>query len=247
MLRLTFTLLASFCYAIAILYGINDLDGILSYQGGFPLTALYLQATGSVPATFGLLFIIFLALVPCLSGTYLTTSRIWWALARDNVTPFPRFFAHVSKRWCCPIEATTLCAVLTVALGAITVGSKTAFTDLTGSFIILTSTSYAMAIVANVVTGRQNFPRGEFYMGHIGYYVNILTVLLITFFNIMFCFPPTYPTSVDLMNYNCVILVGVVVLTGIWWFVHGIRKYPGPAIAKLYHNGVEGESKVPTV
>ena len=39
------------------------------------------------------------------------------------------------------------------------------------------------------------------------------------------------------MNYNAVILVGVLVLTTVWWFVHAMRKYPGPKLAKLYVDG----------
>lgn len=42
------------------------------------------------------------------------------------------------------------------------------------------------------------------------------------------------------MNYNSVILVGVVALTSIWWMVHGIRNYAGPRLTHLYiHEGVE--------
>lgn len=39
------------------------------------------------------------------------------------------------------------------------------------------------------------------------------------------------------MNYNSVILVGILVLTTFWWFVHGMRKYPGPKLAKMYGAG----------
>jgi choline transport protein len=47
------------------------------------------------------------------------------------------------------------------------------------------------------------------------------------------------PTTTQAMNYNSVILVGVVALTTIWWFVHGARKYPGPKIAHLFLDGIE--------
>ena len=65
-------LVAAFCYAIAILYAINDLNGVVTSNGSFPIAELYLQATGSQGATFGLLLIIFLSLFPCLVGTFLT-------------------------------------------------------------------------------------------------------------------------------------------------------------------------------
>ncbi len=32
------------------------------------------------------------------------------------------------------------------------------------------------------------------------------------------------------MNYNSVILAGVMALTTLWWFVHAIRKYDGPNV-----------------
>jgi len=39
------------------------------------------------------------------------------------------------------------------------------------------------------------------------------------------------------MNYNSVILVGTTVLTAIWWFIHGIQKYPGPKMSHIYLEG----------
>ena len=40
------------------------------------------------------------------------------------------------------------------------------------------------------------------------------------------------------MNYNSVILVGVLALTTIWWFIHARTKYPGPKMARLYLEGM---------
>lgn len=46
-----------------------------------------------------------------------------------------------------------------------------------------------------------------------------------------------YPTTESTMNYNSVILVGVLVLTVAWWFIHARTKYPGPKISKIYVDG----------
>jgi len=91
------------------LYGINDFAGVQSSNGSFPLAEAYAQATGSKGATFGLLLIIFLTIVICLIGTFLTLSRTWWTLARDNVTPFPHFFSKVNRRLSCPVPSMILC------------------------------------------------------------------------------------------------------------------------------------------
>jgi choline transport protein len=72
---LTTILTAAFLYAIALLYGISDITAVQNSPGSFPLAAAYAQATGSKGATFGLLFIIFLSLTPCLIGTFLTVRQ----------------------------------------------------------------------------------------------------------------------------------------------------------------------------
>ena len=135
---------------------------MLNSNGSFPLAEAYAQATGSTGATFGLLFIIFLSLAPCLIGTFLTVGRTWWTLARDNATPFSDYFSKVDEDLSCPIPATLFTGLMTTAFGAITLGSKAAFSDLVGSFVILTTTSYALAIGGHMFAGRKNLPIGPF-------------------------------------------------------------------------------------
>lgn len=185
---------AAFFFAVAILYGINDLGAVVSSNGSFPLAVVYSQATGSKGATFGLLLIVFLSIMICVLGTFLTAGRIWWALSRDNATPFAGFFGVVNERLSCPVPATILCAILCTGFGAIQLGSKTAFTDLVGSFIILTSASYVLAIAPHLFTGRKNVPQGPFWMGKAGFAINALSLLFIIFFDIMFCFRKWLPS-----------------------------------------------------
>lgn len=190
----------AFLYGIAIFYGITDLDAVTSSAGSFPLATVYLQATGSAGGAFGLLLILFLSIMICTIGTIMMVGRLWWALARDNATPFASYFGQVNERLSCPIPATILCSVLCTGFGAIQLGSKTAFTDLVGSFIILTTTSYFLAFFPHILSKRQNVPPGPFWMGNWGYVVNGIACLLILFFNIWFCFPFAYPVSVSVMN-----------------------------------------------
>ncbi|KAF2637328.1 choline transport protein [Massarina eburnea CBS 473.64] len=229
--------LSAFFFGIALFYSISDLDAVVNSNGSFPLAAIYSQATGTKGGTFCLLLIVFFSLMICLVGTLLTCSRIWWSLARDNATPFHHIFSSVNEGLSCPIPATLLCAIISIGLGAIPLGSQTAFTDLAGSFIILTSVSYALAIAPNIFTKRRNMPKGPFHMGSAGFVVNAAAVLLIIFFDIMYCFPFALPTSTQSMNYNSVILVGVVALTSIWWFVHAGKKYHAPIAARRYLEG----------
>lgn len=86
--------LTAFCYAIAILYAITDLDAVLSSSGSFPLAAVYAQATGNKGGTFGLLLIIFFSIMICVVGTFLTVSVLscfddeFYVLIRFTGRPF---------------------------------------------------------------------------------------------------------------------------------------------------------------
>lgn len=193
--------LTAFVYGITLMYGISDLDAVTTSAGAFPLATVYSQATNSNGATFGLLFIVFCSIMICAIGTLLMVGRLFWALSRDNATPFAKTFGRVNKKLSCPVESTILCAVLCTGFGALQLGSKTAFTDLVGSFIILTSMSYFLAFFPHLLTGRKNVPPGWFWMGKAGFFVNGISCVLIIFFNIMFCFPYAYPVDpISLMN-----------------------------------------------
>ncbi|CAN8101349.1 unnamed protein product [Discula destructiva] len=232
--------LYAFVFAITIMYAVTDLSVLTAGINTFPLANIYAQATTrangeqNLGAQFGLLFIVWCSSFLCCIGTTVTNSRIYWALARDNAVPFSGLFASVSERLSCPVPATLFVAVIATGLGAIPIGSSTAFLDLTGSFIILTTVSYAIPFMANVLTKRRNFPEGPFHLGKWGTAVNLTAVALISMFNVFFCFPYALPTSAESMNYNSVILVGVIALTAAWWFMHARRHYPGPKVMTMY-------------
>jgi choline transport protein len=235
--------LSSFAFAVAVMFAITDLNAVLNTGTSFPLAEIYQQATNSSAVTFMLLFIIILAQVGCIMGTYVVIGRSWWALARDNATPFSNFFAKVSPGLSCPIQATVFCFILCVGFGTIQLGSSTAFSDLVGSFVTLTTTSYLLAIFPHLLTrlshAGANVPEGPFWMGPIvGPIINALAVLMIVLTNVIYCFPYSLPAdNASEMNYNSVILVGLGIVTTVWWFVHGKKRYPGPIVPYLDERG----------
>ena len=225
-------------YIIALFYGINDLDTILEEAARyFPLAALYRQATGSAGGSLGLLIISFLPLFLACIGLYLTSSRTFWTLARDNATPFASFFSVVNPRFRNPANAIVLCAVLNTLLGCIYVGSKTAFQAFVGSFVVLTTLSYLAAILPHLITKRKNIQPGWFYMSGIkGFVVNGIAVAYIIVFIVIFCFPFALPTDKTTMNYCSLITGGLTIFTGVWWFVTDRSGYVGPQQVRLSGN-----------
>ena len=71
-------------------------------------------------------------------------------------------------------------------------------------------------------------------MGKWGYGINAVAIISIIFFNIIFYFPYALPVeTAAMMNYNSVILAGTTILTTVWWFLHGIRKYSRPKLGGI--------------
>ncbi|KAL2013343.1 hypothetical protein VTN00DRAFT_868 [Thermoascus crustaceus] len=230
MLQMLTAFSTAFVYLIALFYSINDLDAIFKgSRSYFPTADIYVQATGSNAGAIGLITLLFLATFPTLIGTLVTGGRMWWSLARDNATPFPTFFAQVHPKLNSPVRATIAMSFMVTCLGCIYVGSTTAFQALISSFIVLSTLSYAGAILPHVLTGRKNIVPGPFYMGRtLGFVVNIIALIYIFVTVVFFCFPFVLPATAHNMNYTSVITVGLMTLVGLWWIFQGFRNYEGP-------------------
>jgi choline transport protein len=76
--------------------------------------------------------------------------RLFWVLARDDATPFSKYFSQVNERLSCPIPATILCAVFCTALGAIQLGSATAFNWMGDAGYVVNGIACALIIFFNI-------------------------------------------------------------------------------------------------
>ncbi|KAL2866067.1 amino acid/polyamine transporter I [Aspergillus lucknowensis] len=234
MLQLLTAFLTTFVYLIALFYSINDIDRVFdSTIGYFPVAEIYLQATGSTAGAVGLIALLFLATFPTLIGTLTTGGRMWWSLARDNATPFAPFLSQIHPTLNSPVNATVTMAGIVSCLGCVYVGSTTAFQALISSFIVLSTLSYAGAIIPHVLSGRNSVLPGPFRMpSTLGFAVNVLSVVYIAVTVVFFCFPFVMPATVQNMNYTSVITVGLMAIVGVWWLIRGMRAYKGPTYSR---------------
>lgn len=214
---------------IAIFYGISDLDAVLeSTRFLYPLTEIYLQITGSAGGAFGLLLIMTLPLFISSVGCYITASRVFWTLARDNATPFSNLFSIVSPKTKVQNNAIIFCMGLATILGCIYMGSSKAFNAFVGSYVVLSTASYLAAILPHLLSKRCHMTPGYFWMsGALGYVVNTVSCLYIAVFIVIFCFPFTQPVTADSMNYASLLTGGLSLFIGFSWFWRR-GEYEGP-------------------
>ena len=218
------------CYLVSIFYAINDLPKIMSLNSICPLGDIYFQATGSKAGTVGLLSMTIAPIFIATIGCFITCGRTMYALGRDDATPFSSKIGAVSPRWHSPLWATFACGIFLTFIGAIYVGSLTAFNAFIGSFVVLTTASYLLAIFPHLLTNRKNIRPGPFWMGKYGAMVNVVACSYIVVTFVIYCFPYSVPTSPEAMNYTSVITCGLIVLVGVWWLVHGRSNFHGPHI-----------------
>lgn len=219
--------ITGFLYLIAILYSIHDLEGVMSSTFNFPIAEIYRQATGSNGGALGLLIVAFIPTTITCIGCYMTAGRTLWTISRDRATPFPNWLGRVNRTTQNPFNATLTCGIVVTILACIYVGSTTAFEAFIGSFVQLSSLSYLAAILPHLLTKRSSVKPGHFWMGRIGFVVNLLASIYIAAFVVIFCFPYIVPTDATSMNYACLITGGLTIFVGAWWLVR-MRTYEGP-------------------
>lgn len=221
-----------FSYLIAIMYAINDYDAL--FESPYPLAEIYLQATGSPNGAIGLLALIMICIGICVCGLYITCGRTLWALSRDGATPFSSKLSKIHPTLGMPSTATVLTAILVTILGAIYVGSLTAFNAFVGSFIIMSSSSYIAAILPNLLTGRKNIKvYGPFHLkGAIGFIFNAIACAYMMVWFVIYCFPYALPVDAATMNYASLIWGGFTVLVAAWWFLGARKSYEGPPMVQ---------------
>ncbi|KAI7973668.1 hypothetical protein EIK77_004274 [Talaromyces pinophilus] len=206
------------------MFSVQDFAALSTTNTGLPLAELFYQATQSAGGAFGLTFILFIALGPCVISSQLSTSRVLWAFARDGAMPFSDVWAKVSKRFGIPFNAQLLVAAANAALGCLYLGSSTAFNSMLGAAVTINNVAYLIPIATNMIMGRTGMHKGVFHMGKWGWLINGVTVAWLLFAIVFFSFPYSMPVTVQNMNYTCVVVGGLPILILVWWFV-GSKKY----------------------
>ena len=209
-------------YLITLMFSVQDYAALATTSTGLPLAELFRQVTQSAGGAFGLTFILFIALGPCVVSSQLSTSRVLWAFARDGAMPWSSTWARVSSKWDVPFNAQLLVTAVVAALGCLYLGSTTAFNAMLGAAVTINNIAYLIPIGTNLLTKRNNMCKGAFHMGGWkGWFVNSITVGWLIFAIVFFSFPYSMPTSVQSMNYTCVVVGSLPILIGAWWLAAG--------------------------
>lgn len=85
-----------FAMLLAVLFCMGDVEKALASPTGYPFMEIFLQATGSMPASAAMASIITILAICATVGLLAGTSRVFWSFARDRGLPFWRTLSKVS-------------------------------------------------------------------------------------------------------------------------------------------------------
>ncbi|WZH39199.1 amino acid/polyamine transporter I [Fusarium acuminatum] len=214
---------------IALMYFMTDLDAVRTSP--LPSMELVYQATGNRNVTIFLTVLLFIVFLLSLPSQWVTCGRMAWAFARDNGTPFSKYFSKVDRRLEFPVRTTTCAFVFVILYGLLYLASTTAFNSIVTSAVLFLNITYAVPQGILLVQGRKkHLPPRYLNLGIFGYVCNTFAILWIVVLGVVICMPPALPVSIGTMNYTSVIVVGLFTIIMLLWFFNGRKKFEGPHV-----------------
>ncbi|MEI5675243.1 MULTISPECIES: amino acid permease [unclassified Nocardioides] len=223
---------------LAVTFAIPQVDGAPDYAS-IPAGGVAYVFDAALGSTWGglLLLISSCAQLFCATACLTSTSRMMFAFSRDRAVPGSRLWSKVNAQRT-PVNAVIFAAVLGAiitlpALKSVN-GIPTAFYAVTSVSVIGLYFSFAIPIYLRWREG-DAFEVGSWNNGRKYRWMNLVAVIEIVVVGIMLMLP-TSPFGAPwrdefdwaAVNYAPIMVVGVLVLLGIWWSVSAKNWFTGP-------------------
>jgi len=215
-------------FLIPLVFVLPDQAMLAALASGQPVPVILRDAVGSPGGAIGLLVPLLVLGLLCGIGCTTAASRATWAFSRDGAIPGYKLWKTVNPKLDVPLNAMMLSMVVQIVLGLIYFGAAAAFNAFSGVGVICLTLSYAAPIFVSLITGRKQVKEGEFHLGALGTFCNVMALAWSALATPLFCMPTFRAVTPATMNYASVVLAAVVVISTIWYFVWGKKNYEGP-------------------
>ncbi|ODV57840.1 amino acid transporter [Ascoidea rubescens DSM 1968] len=232
--KIPFTLMTTVClgfstafvYCVSMFFCITDRESVVN--SALPILEIFYQATGSKAGAIVLESLLIFNGLFCNISSNTWQSRLCWSFSRDRGIPGSRWWSRVHPNLKSPINAHIMSNCWVAVIGCIYMGSTTAYNAIITACILLLYISYSIPTVCLLIYGRNNIPRGPFFLGKLGLVCNVLTLIWTLFCFIFYAFPSTMPVEASSMNYVACVYVGVFIYIVTYWFLRGKRTFVFP-------------------
>lgn len=220
----TIGMVTSLSYSIAMFFSLRNLDDIINNGTGLPILDIYHQALNNKVGALCLGVLIFLTGCGCTISSHTWQARLCWSFSRDNGLPFSKYLSIIDPHLGVPFNAHLFSSIIVAILGVLYLASSTAFNSMVVGCITFLLLSYTVPTLCLLYRGRGNIKHGCFWLGRIGLFANVITILWTLIALVFFSFPAAMPVTAGDMNYVCVVYgVYFILAMGYWFFP--IKKY----------------------
>lgn len=250
---LGFVMLVTYCFCL------GNVEDILGTKTGYPFIQVFYNVTNSLGGASAMTAILItLTVCGCISNVA-TASRQLFAFARDGGLPFspflaqvkffllapPQFFfffgvsiytktslSQVKPGWNIPLNAVLVSLVITICLSMINIGSTVAFNAIASLGVASLLSSYIISFSCLILKRYKGeaLPHARWSLGKHGMWINIVSVMFLSFLFVMSFFPLATPVELTTMNWNVLIYCSAIIFAIGFYLVRGKNVYAGPVV-----------------
>ncbi|KAG1733265.1 amino acid permease-domain-containing protein [Suillus lakei] len=210
---------------LAPLAVVQDIASVQSTTFAIPIAQLFYDAVGPRLSQMCLI-VIMVSQVMAAITTFTASSRLFYALARDNAFPLKKQFMTLN-RFQAPYWGVWTSVLIGCVISCAYIGSAIAFNAILSSAAISVMLSYLQPIMIRVFWPDSIQDFGPFRLGKWSWPVNFASFLFTIFVCILFILPTAYPVDVLNMNYAIVAVGGLLVVIAINWLWWGRHSFIG--------------------
>ncbi|GLB39550.1 putative amino acid permease [Lyophyllum shimeji] len=213
-------------YMLALLFSIQSIESVQKTSYAIPIAQIFYDAAGKRLACL-CIFVVGLAQFLAAITAFTASSRLFYALARDDAFPFKGRFMYLN-RFQAPVYGVWLSVLVGCIISAAYIGSAVAFGAILSSAAIAVMLSYNMPIICRVFWPQSMDTKGPFSLGRWSRLVNAISMLFTFFVCILFVLPTATPVNQLNMNYAVVAIGGLALIVAVVWFSWGRFHFHGP-------------------
>ncbi|KAG1819222.1 amino acid transporter [Suillus subaureus] len=218
--------LIGLAYMLSLLFAVQNIASVQATTYAIPISQLFYDAVGPQLAQLCLV-VVMLSQVMAAITNFTASSRLFYALARDNAFPLKKQFMTLN-RFQAPYWGVWTSVLIGCIISCAYIGSAVAFDAMLSSAAISVMLSYLQPIIIRVFWPDSIEDFGPFCLGKWSWPVNVAGFSFCVFVCILFVLPTAYPANVLNMNYAIVAVGGLLVIITINWFWWGKHSFKGP-------------------
>ncbi|KAH7883050.1 amino acid transporter [Phlebopus sp. FC_14] len=218
--------LVGLAYMLALLFSVQSIASVQATSYALPIAQLFYDAVGA-RLTVMCLVVVALAQVMAAITAFTASSRLFYALARDNAFPAKEKYTALN-RFQAPYWGIWTSVLIGCVISCAYIGSAVAFNAILSSAAISVMLSYLQPIIIRVFWPDSLPEPGPFNLGRWSWSINFASFLFTIFICVLFILPTAYPVNQLNMNYAIVAVGGVFVIVALNWATWGRFSFVGP-------------------